>query len=103
MKLPDGHNYQTYLLNDIYYQGYYSLSLNTESEQWFLNVKEERNKTEVIKLCNLFSLNLFHLFEDSLMESNKSCILLQLKVLRFLQSNGMRELVLNIYDELKYN
>ena len=33
LKLPDVHNYQTYLLNDSYYQGYYSLSLNTDSEK----------------------------------------------------------------------
>ena len=27
------------------------------------DLKEERNKTEVIKLYNLFSIKLFHLFE----------------------------------------
>ena len=103
MKLPDGHNYQTYLLNGEYYQGYQSLSLNAECEQWFTNVKEERKKTDIIKLCNLFSIKLFHLFEISLMESKKSHVSYQLTILKIMQSNDMREFLLNINDDLKHD
>ena len=103
LKLPDGHNYQNYLLNDSYYQGYYSLSLGTNSEKWFATVNERKNKDEVIKLCNIFTNKLLHLFEGSLMEQDKTRVSFQLKVLSFIQSNGIKELVLNINDDLKHD
>ena len=100
LKVPDGHNYQNYLLSDTYFQGYYSLSLNTNSEQWFSNFKEERNKLEINKMCSLFSIKLFHLFEESLMEHNKTRISYQLKVLNFFQNDGVKQLVSDINGEL---
>ena len=35
LNLPDGQTYQIYCLCDSYFQGYYSLALNTSSEEWF--------------------------------------------------------------------
>ena len=59
-------------MTDTFFQGYYSLSLNNISENWFNNFKSETNKEEVVLLCKLLSNELFHLFEQSLMEQNKT-------------------------------
>ena len=103
LMLPDGQNYQTYILNDIYYQGCYSLSLGTMSEQWFTNMKEQNNKKEVIKLCNVFTKKLFQLFEKSLMEVDKSRVSYQLTLLNFIQQDGMKELLTDINDDIKHD
>ena len=103
LMLPDGQNYQTYILNDIYYQGYYSLSLGTMSEQWSANMKEQNNKEVVIKLCNVFTTKLFQLFEKSLMEVDKSRVSYQLTLLNFMQQDGMKELLTDINDDIKHD
>lgn len=66
--LPQCHIYQSYCLNDSYFQGYYSLALHTSSEMRFTSFKDSENKQNVTKLCTVLSIQLFHLFEESLME-----------------------------------
>ena len=46
LSLPDGLNYQTYCLNDTFFQGYYSLSLNNVGG-WLVR-KDMMNSGEII-------------------------------------------------------
>ena len=55
LSLPDGLNYQTYCLSDTFFLGYYSLSLNDTTQNWFISFKEEVNKNEIVELCKILS------------------------------------------------
>ena len=93
LSLPDGMNYQTYCLSDTFFQGYYSLSLNDTTQNWFTSFKDEVNKEEIVVLCKILSKELFHLFERSLMEHNKNRVSFQLNILQFLQKNGIERVL----------
>ena len=69
------------------------MSLNDTTQNWFTNFNNEINKNEIVMLCKILSRELFHLFEDSLMEQNKHRVSFQLKILQFLQNDGI-EMVL---------
>jgi len=88
-------NYQTYCLSDTFFQGYYPLSLNDTTQNWFSSFKEEIHKEEIVELCKILSKELFHLFEHSLMEHNKTRVSFQLNILQFLQNNGIEKVVKN--------
>lgn len=61
--------------------------------QKFQSFKEESNKHFTIKLCSSFSIQVFHLFEESLLEVKKTQLAFQSKILRFIQKNGISKLV----------
>ena len=93
LSLPDGLSYQTYCLNDTLFQGYYSLSLDNVSEKWFNNFTSAKFEYEIDMLCKSFAKELFHLFEHSLMEQNKTRVSFQLNILEFLQGNVIANMV----------
>ena len=103
LSLPDDLNYQSYCMTDTFFQGYHSLSLNSRSETWFNNFAKESYTSEVDTMCKLFSTKLFHLFEQSLMQHNKTRVSFQLNILEFLQNNGIETLVNNLAPTLKDN
>jgi len=103
LSLPEGMNYQTYCLTDTFFQGYYSLSLNNPSEIWFNDFKSEIHKEEVVILCKLLSNELFRLFEESLMEQNKTRVSFQLNILEYLQGDGIDNVLKNASPTFKEN
>ena len=101
LELPEGLDYQTYCLSDLFFQGYYSLSLNTLSERWFTSFIDKINREHVNSLCAAFSNQLFNLLEESLMEGNKKKQSFQLQILSFIQSNGISKLCDDMPTNLK--
>ena len=93
LTLPQDHTYQTYCLTDIFFQGYYSLALNTSSEVWFTSFKDAANQSDVTKLCSLLVTKLFHLFEESLMDRTITQGSFQLKISSYIQQNGVSKMV----------
>ena len=64
LTFPNKMNYQTYCVSDPYFQGYNSLTLDITNDIWFLNITKEENTDDILVLCRVMIVKLFHLFEE---------------------------------------
>ena len=96
LTLPNGQNYQRYCISNPFFQGYYSLVLDTKYEQWFVEFTSVQSMNNINVLCRVITVKLFHLFEDSLLQLEKSRVSFQLNILIFVQSKDIKTILGNI-------